>query len=79
MVDTQYLVDTIKRSGLKKQFIADKLGCTRQTFSNKLETGDFKVDEANKLSEIFGYSATERNRVFFTKNVTANSDKKGEE
>lgn len=74
MVDTQYLVDTLKKSGLKRQFVADKLGCTRQTFSRKLLTGDFDFKEANALSEIFGFSAKQRDSIFFAKNVTENSD-----
>lgn len=74
MVDTQYLVDAMKNSGLKRQFIADKLGCTRQSFSKKLITGNFDLKEANVLSEIFGFNAKERNRIFFAKDVTVNSD-----
>ena len=75
MVDTQYLVETIEKSGLKRKFIAEKLGCTRQSFSKKLLNGDFKIDEADKLCDIFGFSPRERNRIFFAPNVTTNSDK----
>lgn len=74
MVDTQYLADAMENSGLKRQFVADKLGCTRQSFSKKLKTGNFDIKEADILSEIFGFSARERNRIFFAKNVTNNSD-----
>ena len=76
MVDTQYLVDVIKDSGLKRQFIAEKLGCTRQSFSKKLITGNFDLKEANVLSEIFGFNARERDRIFFAKDVTIISDSK---
>ena len=75
MVDIAYLKDTIERSGLKRQHIADKLGCTRQTFSKKLNKGTFDFKEATILCEIFGFNARERDRIFFAKNVTGNSDK----
>ena len=74
MVDTQYLVDAMKNSGLKRQFIAEKLGCTRQSFSKKLITGNFDLKEANALSEIFGFSVKERDAIFFAKEVTRNGD-----
>ena len=75
MVDTQYLVDAVKDSGLKRQFIAEKLGCTRQSFSKKLITGEFDLKETNVLCEILGFSVRERDRIFFAKAVTESSDK----
>lgn len=74
MVDTQYLVDVMNNSGLKREFVAKKIGCTRQSFSKKLKTGNFDIKEADTLSEIFGFNSRERNRIFFAKNVTNNSD-----
>lgn len=74
MVDTQYLVDVINNSGLKREFVAKKIGCTRQSFSKKLKTGNFDIKEADVLSDILGFNARERNRIFFAKNVTNNSD-----
>ena len=75
MVDTQYLVNVVEKSGLKRQYIADKLGCTRQTFSKKLTNGNFDFKEANILSDVFGFNAKERDRIFFAKDVTNNSDR----
>lgn len=36
MVDNCRIRESIKNSGLKYDFIADRLGCTRQTLSNKI-------------------------------------------
>lgn len=54
--DFAKLVDFyIRQSGVKKQFIADKLNVKRQQIDNLLNKRNFSVDDANKLLNIIGY------------------------
>ncbi len=54
--DFAKLVDFyISQSGVKKQFIADKLNVKRQQIDNLLNKRNFSVDDANKLLNIIGY------------------------
>lgn len=53
-INVPMLEDTIKQSGLKKNFIAEKIGVTRQTFDSYLRNGDMKVSKANALREVLG-------------------------
>ena len=46
----------IKNSGIKKTFIAEKLGISRQAFSNLLAKQNFSIDDANKILSIIGKS-----------------------
>ena len=50
MVDTQYLEELISSSGLKKTYLAEKLGISIQTLRNKLKgNSDFTMREVNVL------------------------------
>lgn len=52
MINVQLLDDFIQQSGLKKSFLAEKLGVTRQTFDTYLKKGDMKVSQVNVLCEV---------------------------
>lgn len=45
----------IAESGYKKSYIADKLGISRQAFSNFMNKANFSIDDANKILSIIGY------------------------
>ena len=45
----------IAESGYKKSYISDKMGISRQAFSNFLNKANFSLDDANKILEIIGY------------------------
>ena len=54
----QAVNEAIKESGYKKSFISDKLGISRQAFSNFMNKANFSLDDANKILEIIGQSTS---------------------
>lgn len=44
----------IKESGIKKVFIAEKLGIKREVFARMLNKKQFSLDDANKILEVLG-------------------------
>ena len=70
MVDTPYLEEEIKNSGLKKSYLAEKCGITLQTFSNKMNNkSEFTGSEIQIISKILGLTAKKMNDIFFAENV----------
>ncbi len=69
MTNTEYLEEIIEASGLKKGYIAEKLGISRYGLSNKIANkNEFKASEINSLCEILNISkSTEKERLFFAK------------
>lgn len=67
MVDTQSIEKLIKRSGKKKQFLADQIGCSRQYFTAKVNNKvEFNLKEVAVLCEELGIKTqTEREEIFF--------------
>lgn len=58
--------EKMKRSGLKKRFIAKQLGIAYDSFLKKTAgTVAWKVDEAKKVSEILHLNRFERDNIFF--------------
>ena len=67
MVDTQYLEKKIKESGLKKVYLAEKCGCTRQYFGMKLRNAaDFRVEDVKVLSRELKLTGKEILKIFFS-------------
>lgn len=71
MTDTKELSRLIKESGLKKGFIAQKLGITTYGFQKKIENRNhFKAYEIKILCDILKItSLREKERIFFAENV----------
>ena len=71
MTDSKLLRKHIKDSGLKLYVIAEKMGITRYTLSNKIENvTEFLVSEIEQICEILHIdSLEERDRIFFAKKV----------
>ena len=69
MVDTQYINEVIKNSGKKKSYLADKIGCSRQSFSAKLRNrSQFTTDNVAILCNELNISKlTDKEKIFFTK------------
>ena len=67
MTDLKRLNAIIEASGLKKIFIAEKLGIDRASLYNKL-TGmtEFTAYEIVKLTEILRLTKSERDDIFLT-------------
>ena len=52
----------IKESGVKKVYIAEKLGIKREVFARMLNKKQFSLDDANKIIDIIGLQ-TETNVI----------------
>ena len=50
----QAVNEAIKESGIKKVFIAEKLGIKREVFASMLNKKQFSLDDANKILDIIG-------------------------
>ena len=71
MTDTKRLLEVIERSGLRKGFIASKLGITTYGFQKKVENkSQFKAEEIKILCELLNItSLKEKEKIFFAENV----------
>lgn len=71
MTDTQELLKIINESGLKKGYIAEKLGITTYGFQKKVENkSQFKAEEIKILCELLNIkSLKEKEKIFFAKEV----------
>ena len=69
-MNMKLLEKKIKESGLKKGYIADKLGVSPQTFSSRLrgEIG-WTVKEIAITCRLLNLSARDRDQIFFSKDV----------
>lgn len=67
MTNTDKLVQIIKESGLKKGFIASKLGLTTYGLQKKIENKtQFKAEEIKKMCIILNISSLkEKEEIFF--------------
>ncbi len=70
MTDKKLITEEIKKSGLKKEYVAQVLKMTPQSFSNKLAgRTDFTISEAKKIIELLGLSVKTREKIFFGTDV----------
>ena len=51
----QAVNEIIKESGIKKTFISEKLGISRQALDNMMSKKHFSIDDANKILSLIGY------------------------
>ena len=67
MTDVVRLKEVIEKSGLKKVFIADKLGITYQGYLKK-ENGktEFKAKEVSVMQTLLGLSTKEVKEIFLS-------------
>lgn len=68
MTDTEKLGEVIRNSGLKKTFIAEKLGITYQGYAKK-ESGksEFLASEISVLKDLLNLSNKEVSEIFLSK------------
>ena len=50
----QAVNQAIKESGVKKTFIAEKLGIKREVFARMLNKKQFSLDDANRILDLLG-------------------------
>ena len=74
MTNTKLLRWYIEQSGLKRTFVANKIGLTYQGYLNK-ESGrsEFTQSEIEGLCELLGVSGEDKERIFFAKIVDTGS------
>lgn len=82
-VDTDRLEDAIAKSGLRKDYIIEQLGITRQGFSYKRKGKTaFRQSEVFVLCKLLKLTEQEKNEIFFPERlvntVTNNEDCKAE-
>ena len=67
MANTQYLEELICKSGKKKSYLAERIGCSRQYFYKKCNNeAPFTVNEANILcDELNVTKLSEKEKIFF--------------
>lgn len=64
--NSQYLDIQIKKSGLKKSYLASKLGISRQSFSTKCkEPSRFTCEQVSVLCDELNITRDHRDRIFF--------------
>lgn len=70
MTDTELLREAIDRSGLKRTYLAERIGLTYQGYLNK-ERGEseFRQSEIEALSQLLDLNAEEREAIFFAHKV----------
>jgi hypothetical protein len=71
VTDTKELLKIIDESGLRKGYIAQKLGLTTYGFQKKVENkSQFKAGEIKMLCDILNITSLElKDRIFFANNV----------
>ena len=69
MVDTQHLESIIKEKGIKKSYLADKLGISIQSLRLKINNiSDFKNTETDTMCKELGItSLVLKEKIFFKK------------
>lgn len=75
MVNTELLEAAIRDSGKRKNYLAEKIGCSIQSFRMKCTNKyDFKSSDINILCAELGITKlTDKERIFFAKDVDKSS------
>lgn len=67
----QAVNEAIKKSGYKKNWIAEQMGISRQALTHFLQKANFSLDDANKVLQIIGYNVSAK----IDKNILQKIDK----
>lgn len=54
---TEAVEQVITDNGIKKTWIAEKLGIANQNVNKMIRKTNFSIDDANKILSLFGYKA----------------------
>lgn len=66
MTNTPMLLDRIKRSGLRKGYIADQMGLSPGALANKIANrSEFKASEIETLCSLLGIESMEEKEAIF--------------
>lgn len=55
---TAAVEQVIKDNGVKKTWIAERLGVANQNVNKLMRKSNFSIDDANRILSLFGYEAT---------------------
>lgn len=70
MIDSKKLMKKLDESGMKKRYIAERLGLSTYGLSLKINNeNEFKVSEVEKICKILNITLKEREDIFFAKGV----------
>ena len=70
MTNTTLLEEYIKKSGLKKNFICEVLGVSRQCFLLKCNNkAEFRASEIEILCQLLNIGISDRMKIFFAQKV----------
>ena len=68
MTNTKLLEEAIARSGLKKGYIAERLGVSRAGLTNLIQNrAEFRASQMTLMEEILNLTPEEKNAIFFAK------------
>ena len=66
MTDTKLLEQVIKERGLKKGYIAERLGVSRSGLINLIKgRTEFKASQIQTLSDLLNLTEAQKNAIFF--------------
>lgn len=69
MYNREMLKAKMKDSGMTVKAIAEKSGFIRETFYNRIENGDFRASEIQRITETLRLTRDERDAIFFATEV----------
>ena len=75
MINANKIRARIVELGMTQQQVAEKIGMSAKTFSLKMNSGKFGLDEAEKMIEILKIAKPET--YFFTNEVTCEATEEG--
>lgn len=68
MTNTKLLEEAIARSGLKKGYIAERLGVSRAGLFNLINNrAEFRASQMNIMEEILNLTPAQKDAIFFAK------------
>jgi len=67
MINTNLIRAKIVENGMTQKQVAQAIGMTAKTFTDKMKTGKFRLDEADKMIELLKIEDPER--YFFANTV----------
>lgn len=70
MINSKKLMKKLDESGMKKKYIAEKLGLSTYGLSLKINNeNEFKVSEVEKICNLLNITVKDREDIFFAKSV----------
>lgn len=68
MTNVKLLADKIQQSGLKKSYIADKIGVSKSTFYAQMQgKTEFRMSQVATISQLLGLDEANITAIFFAR------------